>query len=57
MRRFAAAKTCSTSLRTRALVALPRAMWAGIGRPRGLARWNSGRRPRRSSNSRFALLR
>jgi hypothetical protein len=42
MRRFSAAKTCSTLLRTRARVALPRAMCGGIGSPRGLARWNWG---------------
>ena len=31
MRRFSAANTCSTRLRTRARVVLPRAIWAGIG--------------------------
>ena len=57
MRRFSVANTCSTRLRSRARVALPRAICTGIGLPRGLARWNSGLRPRRSSNARFALLR
>jgi hypothetical protein len=57
MRRFSAAKACSARLRPRARVALPRATWAGIGRPRGLARRNRGTRPRRSGSSRFALPR
>src|SRR6516225_2965521 len=54
-RRFWAAKTCSTLARTRARVALPRRIWAGIGWPRGLARWNSGLCPRRSRRRRFGL--
>src|SRR6516165_10770233 len=56
-RRFWAAKTCSTLARTRAWVALPRRIWAGIGWPRGLARWNSGLCPRRSRRRRLALER
>ena len=46
-----------TLLRTRARVALPRAMCGGIGRPRGFARWNCAASPRFSSNARFACPR
>jgi hypothetical protein len=47
MRRFSAPKICSTLLRTRARVALPRAMCGGSGLPRSLARWNCATNPQR----------
>jgi hypothetical protein len=39
-RHFWAANTCSIATRTRARVALPRAMCDGMARPRGFGRWN-----------------
>jgi hypothetical protein len=54
LRRFSAAKTCSTRLCTRPRVALPRAMCGGTGRRRGLERWNCVTRLRFSSSIRLA---
>ena len=50
-----AAKTCSMCERMLARVALPLAMLGGVALRRGFLCWNSARRSRRASRTRFAL--